>query len=574
MEFGLMDGLNLLGSLAFFIYGMKIMSEAIQRVAGSKMRQILNSMTSNRFKGVLTGFLITGLVQSSSATTVLVVSFVNAGLLSLVESIGVIMGANIGTTVTAWLISIVGFKVKISAYALVIIGLAFPLLFFSKDRIKSWGEVFIGFSLLFLGLAYLKDAVPDLKSNPEILAFLSQYSDLGFLSVILFVGIGTLLTVIVQSSSAAMALTLVMANNGWIPLELAAAMVLGENIGTTITANLAAIVGNVHAKRAAFAHFIFNVFGVTWIILVMGPFLSLISSYMVFQTGLSPETNPESVPIALSLFHTCFNVLNTIFLLGFVKSIAAICTRVVKPKGEDADEFRLEYIGTGLLNTAELSLEEAQKETVAFGKVIVKMSNTAKDLLSEPKEKKQKKLIKKMRKFEEITDQLEEEISKYLSRVSDGSLSSATSTRVVSLLSIINDMERIGDVFFQMSKDFENKQNDKVGFTKKQKANLFEMFTLVDDAIHNMVTNLNSNYSHVTLDKALELEQAIDDFRNKLRKEHIHQMESKKYDIQVGALYKDLFQSMEKVGDHVINVSEAITGESERSLKRQEEVVN
>ncbi|MEQ8582241.1 MAG: Na/Pi cotransporter family protein [Marinoscillum sp.] len=574
MEFGLMDGLNLLGSLAFFIYGMKIMSEAIQRVAGSKMRQILNSMTSNRFKGVLTGFLITGLVQSSSATTVLVVSFVNAGLLSLVESIGVIMGANIGTTVTAWLISIVGFKVKISAYALVIIGLAFPMLFFSKDRIKSWGEVFIGFSLLFLGLAYLKDAVPDLKSNPEILAFLSQYSDLGFLSVILFVGIGTLLTVIVQSSSAAMALTLVMANNGWIPLELAAAMVLGENIGTTITANLAAIVGNVHAKRAAFAHFIFNVFGVTWIILVMGPFLSLISSYMVFQTGLSPETNPESVPIALSLFHTCFNVLNTIFLLGFVKSIAAICTRVVKPKGEDADEFRLEYIGTGLLNTAELSLEEAQKETVAFGKVIVKMSNTAKDLLSEPKEKKQKKLIKKMRKFEEITDQLEEEISKYLSRVSDGSLSSATSTRVVSLLSIINDMERIGDVFFQMSKDFENKQNDKVGFTKKQKANLFEMFTLVDDAIHNMVTNLNSNYSHVTLDKALELEQAIDDFRNKLRKEHIHQMESKKYDIQVGALYKDLFQSMEKVGDHVINVSEAITGESERSLKRQEEVVN
>ena len=574
MEFGLMDGLNLLGSLAFFIYGMKIMSEAIQRVAGSKMRQILNSMTSNRFKGVLTGFLITGLVQSSSATTVLVVSFVNAGLLSLVESIGVIMGANIGTTVTAWLISIVGFKVKISAYALVIIGLAFPLLFFSKDRIKSWGEVFIGFSLLFLGLSYLKDAVPDLKSNPEILAFLSQYSDLGFLSVILFVGIGTLLTVIVQSSSAAMALTLVMANNGWIPLELAAAMVLGENIGTTITANLAAIVGNVHAKRAAFAHFIFNVFGVTWIILVMGPFLSLISSYMVFQTGLSPETNPESVPIALSLFHTCFNVLNTIFLLGFVKSIASICTRVVKPKGEDADEFRLEYIGTGLLNTAELSLEEAQKETAAFGKVIVKMSNTAKDLLSEPKEKKQKKLIKKMRKFEEITDQLEEEISKYLSRVSDGSLSSATSTRVVSLLSIINDMERIGDVFFQMSKDFENKQNDKVGFTKKQKANLFEMFTLVDDAIHNMVTNLNSNYSHVTLDKALELEQAIDDFRNKLRKEHIHQMESKKYDIQVGALYKDLFQSMEKVGDHVINVSEAITGESERSLKRQEEVVN
>lgn len=573
MKFGLMELLNLLGSLAFFIYGMKIMSEAIQRVAGSKMRQILNSMTSNRFKGVLTGFIITGLVQSSSATTVLVVSFVNAGLLSLVESIGVIMGANIGTTITAWLISIIGFKVKISAYALIIIAFAFPLLFFSRDRIKTWGEVFIGFALLFMGLAFLKDAVPDLKSNPEILAFLSKYSDLGFLSIILFVGVGTLITVVVQSSSAAMALTLVMANNGWIPLELAAAMVLGENIGTTITANLAAIIANVHAKRAAFAHFIFNVFGVTWIILLMNPFLSMITAYMVYSTGLSPETNAEAIPIALSIFHTAFNVFNTLFLIGFVKLIAKVVTKVIKPKGDDADEFRLEYIGTGLLNTAELSLEEAQKETAAFGKVIVKMSSVMKDLLMEPKQKKQKKLLKKMRKFEEITDQLEEEISRYLSRVSDGSLSSKTSSRVVSLLSIINDMERIGDVFFQMSKDFEVKQKDKTPFTKKQKQNLLEMFALMDTAIHTMVSNLNADFDHVTIDQALAHEHAIDNFRNKLRKEHVQQMNDKKYDIQLGALYKDLFQSMEKVGDHVINVTEGITGESERELRKQEEVV-
>ncbi|MEP1891836.1 MAG: Na/Pi symporter, partial [Cyclobacteriaceae bacterium] len=300
MEFGFIDFLNLAGSLAFFIYGMKIMSESIQKVAGSEMRKILSSMTSNRFKGVLTGFLITGLVQSSSATTVLVVSFVNAGLLSLVESVGVIMGANIGTTITAWLISIVGFKVKIANYALPIIAVSFPLLFFSRDRIKSWGEVFIGFALLFMGLAYLKDAVPDLKSNPEILEFLSHYTDMGFLSILLFVGIGTFLTVIVQSSSAAMALTLVMANNGWIPFELAAAMVLGENIGTTITANLAAIVGNVHAKRAAFAHFIFNIFGVVWIIILITPVLNAINTYMISNGSLGPLNDPTAIPFGLS----------------------------------------------------------------------------------------------------------------------------------------------------------------------------------------------------------------------------------------------------------------------------------
>ena len=572
MKFGLLDLLNLLGSLAFFIYGMKIMSEAIQRVAGSKMRQILSSMTSNRFKGVLTGFIITGLVQSSSATTVLVVSFVNAGLLSLVESIGVIMGANIGTTITAWLISIIGFKVKIDAYALIIIAFSFPLLFFSRDRIKTWGEVFIGFALLFMGLAYLKGAVPDLKSNPEILEFLSQYSNMGFLSILLFVAIGTIITVVVQSSSAAMALTLVMANNGWIPFELAAAMVLGENIGTTITANLAALVGNVHAKRAAFAHFIFNVFGVIWIIALMTPFLSAISTYVTYQTGMSPETNPESIPVALSVFHTVFNIINTLLLIWFVKFISKIVIKVIKAKGDEEDEFSLEYIGTGLLNTAELSLEEAQKETAAFGKIIVKMSSAMNELLDEPKKKRQKKLLKKMRKYEENTDHLEEEITKYLSRVSDGSLSSATSARVVSLLSIINDMERIGDVFFQMSKDFETKQKEKIGFTKKHRNNLNKMFDLVDTSISTMMENLNNNYKHVTLEKALAHEHAIDAYRNKLRKDLMEDMQSKDYDVQIGALYKDLFQSMEKVGDHVINVTEAITGETERSIKRMEEV--
>lgn len=572
MKFGLIDLLNLLGALAFFIYGMKVMSEAIQRVAGSKMRQILRSMTSNRVKGVLTGFIITGLVQSSSATTVLVVSFVNAGLLSLIESIGVIMGANIGTTITAWLISIIGFKVKIDAYALIIIACAFPLLFVGRDKIKTWGEVFIGFALLFMGLAYLKDAVPDLKSNPELLAFLSEYSNLGFLSTLLFVGIGTIITVVVQSSSAAMALTLVMANNGWIPFELAAAMVLGENIGTTITANLAALVGNVHAKRAALAHFIFNVFGVIWIVILMDPFISVISAYMEYQTGASPEVNPGSIPVALSVFHTAFNIINTLLLVWFVKFIANVVTKTLKPKGDDADEYKLEYINRGLLNTAELSLEEAQKETASFGKIIKKMSTVLNDLLEEPKVKKQKKLFKKMRKLEDATDHLEEEITKYLAHISDGSLSSDSSNRVVSILSIVNDMERIGDVFFQMSRDFENKREEskKASFNKKQSSNLVEMYQLMDKAIDVMVINLESNYTDISIDEALEHERAIDSMRNKLRKEHTKQMQSKDFDIRMGALYQDLFQAMEKVGDHVINVTESITGESERDIRKQE----
>ncbi|MFT6868756.1 MAG: phosphate:Na+ symporter [Cyclobacteriaceae bacterium] len=569
MKFGLLEILNLVGALAFFIYGMKIMSESIQKVAGSQMRKVLSSMTSNRFKGVMTGFLITGLVQSSSATTVLVVSFVNAGLLSLMESIGVIMGANIGTTITAWLISIVGFKVKIATYALPIIALAFPLLFFSKDRIKSWGEVFIGFALLFMGLAYLKDAVPDLKSNPEILEFLSHYTDMGFLSIVLFVGIGTLLTVIVQSSSAAMALTLVMANNGWIPFELAASMVLGENIGTTITANLAAIIGNVHAKRAAFAHFIFNIFGVCWIIILIKPVLALINTYMMSTGSAGPLVDPTTIPFGLSIFHTSFNVVNALLLIWFVPFIAKVVTRVIKSKGDD-EEFRLEYIGTGLMNTSELSLEEAQKETALFGKTISKMIKSFRELLDETKPKKAKKLHKKIRKFEEITDQFEEEIAKYLAKVANGSLSAATSTRVVSLLSIINDLERVGDVFFQISKVLESRLEGNASFSKKQKSNLEKILNLVEKSIETMNHNLNQDFKSIKIDDAFSIEREIDALRNKLRKDQLQQMEDKDYDIKMGALYKDVFQSLEKIGDHVINVSEAITGESERNLKKSE----
>ena len=331
------DFLIIIGALGFFIYGMKVMSDGIQKVAGSKMRNILSSMTSNRFLGVTTGFLITALLQSSSATTVMTVSFVNAGLLSLVESIGVIMGANIGTTITAWLISILGFKIKISAIALPIIAVGFPLMFSKKSNIKAWAEVLIGFALLFMGLDELKHAVPDLKQNPGFLSFLADYADKGFISTIIFIGVGTILTLVVQSSSAAMALTLVMCFEGYIPFQLAAAMVLGENIGTTITANLAALVANVHAKRAARAHFIFNVFGVIWMVIAFPFVIELIDKYMTIYMGMSP-LNPEdksaTVPLGLSIFHTTFNIVNVLLLVGFVPFMAKTATRLVKSKGE------------------------------------------------------------------------------------------------------------------------------------------------------------------------------------------------------------------------------------------------
>ncbi|MDH5474430.1 MAG: Na/Pi cotransporter family protein [Cyclobacteriaceae bacterium] len=562
MKFGIFEGLQLIGALGFFIYGMKVMSEGIQKVAGSKMRQILSAMTSNRIKGVITGFTLTGLVQSSSATTVMVVSFVNAGLLSLTESIGVIMGANIGTTITAWLISIVGFKVKIASIALPIIALGFPLLFVSKSKVKAWGEVLIGFALLFIGLNELKGSVPDLKSNPEILEFLASYTDMGMISLLLFIGIGTLLTITVQSSSAAMALTLVMANQGWIPFELAAAMVLGENIGTTITANLAAMIGNIHAKRAARAHFIFNIFGVVWMILVFGLFITGIDNYMQSTRGVSP-LDPEqyaSIPIALSFFHTSFNIINTLLLVGFVNFIAKIVIKMVPSKGDD-EEYHLEHIGLNMIKTPDISILEARKEIAKFGMLTSKMSGIVRELIEKKKIGKINKLVERVKNYEEITDRIEVEIATFLSKVSEGNISEESSFKIRGLLSINNDMERIGDIFYQLSLAISRKQEDKLWFTDGQMAGLYEMFTLVDEALAIMNKNLESDYSKVTIDESLAKEREINAKRNDLRRKHLGKIEKGEYDIKSGLIYSDIFNLLERVGDHVINVTEGIVGE-------------
>ena len=562
MKFGIFETLQLIGALGFFIYGMKVMSEGIQKVSGSKMRQILSAMTSNRIKGVITGFTLTGLVQSSSATTVMVVSFVNAGLLSLTESIGVIMGANIGTTITAWLISIVGFKVKIAVLALPIIAFGFPLLFVSKSKLKAWGEVLIGFALLFIGLSELKGAVPDLKSNPEILEFLSAYTDMGILSVLMFIGIGTMVTVIVQSSSAAMALTLVMANQGWIPFELAASMVLGENIGTTITANLAAMIGNIHAKRAARAHFIFNVFGVVWMIGLFSFFIGSIDSYMQSTQGVSPLDSEQyaAVPIALSLFHTTFNVINTLLLISFVNFIAKTVIKMVPSKGDD-EEYHLEHIGLNMIQTPDISILEARKEIAKFGGITIKMLGMVNNLIEKKKDSKIDKLVERIKKYEEITDRIEVEIATFLSKVSEGNISEESSFKIRSLLSINNDMERIGDIFYQMSLAISKKKEDKIGFTDGQKTGLDKMFVLVDEAFGIMDKNLTTDYSKVTVTEALEKEREINAMRNELRRNHMQKIEKGEYDILSGMAYIDLVSLLERVGDHIINVTEGVVGE-------------
>jgi phosphate:Na+ symporter len=364
MQYGFTEILQLIGALGVFLFGMKVMSDALLLLAGNKMRSILARMTSNRVFGIATGFLITSVIQSSSATTLMVVSFANAGLLTLVESIGVIMGANIGTTITAWLITILGFKVSMSAIALPLVGFGFGFTFLKKEQLKNLGSFIIGFALLFIGLQYLKEAMPDIKNNPELLAFLARYTDLGYLSVLLFLMIGTLLTVVIQSSSATMALTLIMTAQGWIPFELAAAMVLGENVGTTITANLAAIIGNYKAKQTARAHLIFNLIGVLWMLILFYPFLKMVSWLAVYLGSESPYVSAAAIPVAISLFHTTFNIANTFLLVWFVKPIASIVERIVLEKVEEEKEIdEPKFLSKSILKYPETAISALTKES-------------------------------------------------------------------------------------------------------------------------------------------------------------------------------------------------------------------
>lgn len=552
----------MIGALGFFIYGMKIMSDGIQKIAGDKMRQILSRMTSSRVGGVFTGFAVTSVIQSSSATTVMVVSFVNAGLLTLIQAIGVIMGANIGTTVTGWLVSFFGFKVSISALALPLFAIAFPLLFSKKIKTKSIAEFIIGFALLFMGLDFLKESMPNIHSNPELFEFLTSYSGTGIGSVLFATMVGTIITIIIQSSSAAMALTLVLCNQGYISFEMAAGMILGENIGTTITANLAALVANVHAKRAALAHTVFNLTGVLWMIFAFPLVLKAIDYYcLTYLTEGSPFTTPEARPVALSIFHTGFNIMNTLLLVWFVKPIEQIVVKILPSKGKLEEEFRLEYIQTGVINAPELALVEAKKEVVKYGQITAKMSGMVQTLLTERDKKTYSKVLEKVKKYEEITDRLEVEIANYLAKVSENEISVKASTNARAMLSISNDLERIGDLFYQMSKVIERKNQDKIYFTPEQRQNITTMYKLVDEGLDIMKENLHAEYDLISLDKAKAKEKEINQLRNRLRQEHLSNIENGSYPIKSGQVYMDLISYCEKVGDHMLMISEAVAGQ-------------
>lgn len=557
MNYGFFDVLELVGSLGFFLFGMKLMSESLQKVAGDKMRSILSAMTSNRLKGIFTGFLITAIIQSSSATTVMIVSFVNAGLLSLIESIGVIMGANIGTTVTAWLISILGFKVKMSALAIPLIGLGFPLLFSKRSKSKAWGELVVGFAIIFIGLDFLKAAVPDLKSNPDILAFLGDYTGMGLPSTLLFLLVGTILTVVIQSSSATMALTLVLCHQGLITFEMAAAMVLGENIGTTITANLAAMVTNSSARRAARAHLIFNVFGVLWVLILYSPFLLFIE-WLVMEMGFaSPIDTIGSVPIALSMFHTCFNIANVLILAWFAPLIARIVCKMIVEKEED-EEFRLKYINVGTLSTSELSLLQARNEIAVFSERVTKMFSFVRELFNEKKEKNFEKTFSRIEKYEDISDRMEVEIATYLTKVAEGELSQSGTVRLKTMLKIITDLESVSDSCYNIAKAINRKKEQKAVFIEEMNENVEKMFNMVEKAINLMQKNLSGDYHVVESNEAARMERQINKYRDKLKQEHVVNIKEGIYKYKEGSIYNDIFSENEKLADYVINVSEAL----------------
>lgn len=568
---GILQIFTLLGALGMFLYGMNLMSSGLQKAAGERLRGFLSAMTSNPFKGVMTGLGITSIIQSSSATTVMVVSFVNAGLLTLAQAIGVIMGANIGTTVTAWMVSWLGFKADISVLAVPLMLLGFLFSNSKIDKRKNIGELIVGFSLLFLGLSFMKDSVPDLRETPQVLEFVSSWSAHGFGSVLLFLAFGTILTLVLQSSSATMAITLIMLSMGWIPFEMACAMVLGENIGTTITANIAASVGNTQAKRAAMSHTIFNVFGVVWALILYKPFLRLVGTITENLFGLpnpaaegfvvTDSTSAEGTAAlyGLSMLHTLFNLTNTLLLVWFTKWIAqAVSWIIPTPKNQEKEVFRLKYISAGPLATPELSVGQAFEEIISFAKISKNGANYAQNAINEADTDKFEELRSKLVKYEEISDRIEYEIATFLNGISAEEVSESTSLKIKSMYKIIGELESLGDSGETISRILSRKNIHNKKFDADIVKNLNAMADAVNAAYDVMIENLTAAHKGelTNISNAYNAEDRINTLRNNLRDAVIENIENDGKNYQTNVYYMDIINAYESMGDFMINVSQ------------------
>ncbi len=604
MNYSILDFLGLLGAVGLFLYGMKVMSEGLQKAAGDRLRNILSAMTRNRFTGTVTGFFITALIQSSSASTVMVVSFVNAGLMTLGQSMAVIMGANVGTTFTAWVIALFGFKVDISAFALPLIGLAVPLLFSKKSRTKSLGEFTIGFAFLFMGLDMISKYVPDLQSNPEMFAFLQHYASMGFGSVLIFCLVGMLVTMIIQSSAAMFAITLIMCSKGWITFDLACALVLGSNIGTTITPLLASMSGNVAAKRTAMGHLLFNLLGTVWTLAVFFPFVELNSwiteeigqgdpcelyRYVntlqadnpemynsVFASALPTDTGDVlrhrtaisqmqiSVSFGLSIFHTVFNLINLSIMIWLTNVYVKIVEFLVPAKHQGDDEFQLKFISAGILSASELNISQAEKEIHVFAERVGRMLPMARDLVhTKAGSDEFNQTYSRLEKYEEISDRMELEIANYLNRCAEGRLSNESKRRIAAMLSIDSEIESIADSMLGVGKILLRKQQGNVHFNEEIYANIDLMFSYVEKSVESMLKVLNDieNVEERDIIASYNREREINNLRNQLRTTNVENINDRHYEYQSGIYYMDIINTLEKAGDYIINVTDTIRDE-------------
>lgn len=559
-----MDFFKIIGALALLIYGMKGMSEALQKMAGSQLRHILGTMTKNRFTGMLTGMFVTCSVQSSSATTVMTVSFVNAGLLTLAQAISIIMGANIGTTLTAWIMSL-GFSFNFTdvVFPAFIVGI---LLIYTR-RHRYIGDFLFGIAFMFFSLAILSDTGKemDLGHNQALLEFFSSFDTNSYITIIVFLLIGTVLTCILQSSAALMAITMVLCSSGVLPIYLGIALVMGENIGTTATANLAALGANTQARRAALAHLVFNVFGVLWVLCVFYPFVDLVCNFVNYDPQ-SHDLNPIKLSVVLAAFHTSFNICNTFILIWFIPQIEKLVCWLIKPRTNDEEEeFRLRYIGdNSIMETPELSVLEAQKEIILFAERIQRMFGFVRELLNTTNDTAFTKLFTRIEKYEGISDNMEIEIAKYLDSVSDAHLSDETKARIRAMLREISEIESIGDSCYNIARNISRKFKGKEDFTESQYEHLHQMFELTDDSLTQMNIMLSGRKDKLDVNRSFNIENEINNYRNQLKSQNINDVNSHEYTYAIGTMYMDIICECEKLGDYVINVVEARMGTKQR----------